>query len=159
VANAANIICTAPTCSINAPGALNPYDSIKITAGNYTTLQFSNLPAHITICNYLGLVTFSGSGYMDWGNSTASMKDLHFTGTGYAGLFYGFKCTNNSDAILSTSPNNQRIEFDHIDCEGVPNNVFDCSGYSTNYTGDSSTFKWYRVRLHDILMNNSGQLY
>ena len=84
-------------------------DTIAIRAGTYSYSQFSNLSG-ITIVNYRGLVVFAGQ-VVEFANNS----QVVFTGTGTAGLTYGFSFSGQSRDAILTFGNHTACTWSHIE--------------------------------------------
>ena len=130
-------------------------DTIAIRAGTYSYSQFSNLSG-ITIVNYRGLVVFAGQ-VVEFANNS----QVVFTGTGTAGLTYGFSFSGQSRDAILTFGNHTACTWSHIEfrnCTGG-NGVINPQTTMLKYDGiHDSTKEYYRCHFVHLHLVNCSSL-
>lgn len=156
-----NLNVNAPTLSVLTMGLLNSGDSILLNgpSGNFTTWVIGSAVHDVVIAAKNGLVTFSGGNYADMGNSGSGLVNITVDGSTIAGVSYGIKFTNTSDAFLFTGTHSTGLRFRYLQFVNVPNNMFDVSGYAPTYNGTDATLKGQNWTLDHLSLTGCGELW
>lgn len=133
------------TSGVHDLSAQNPGDVVAVQSGVYNQLAFRNAASApgdpITICNHGGQVRMTG----DWDVSMSNCRHVHFTGTGTAGVEYGFYFQRRVLAYRT----NTDLEFDHIEWDGAGIRVTEDPDGDPNW--ETSDIHIHDCYLHDNL--------
>jgi len=135
------------TVSQTSMTGLSTGDVLAIKPGTYSGATFSNL-SNITITNNGGVVTFTGSNYVEIGSGNTN---LTITGLTFSNV--------QSDAFLLTGTNIQGLYIYHCVFNNVTNYIIDAGGYCAGYTGTTSTLKVSRFAMDNCKFTNCGQVW
>jgi K319-like protein/type IX secretion system substrate protein len=135
------------TVSQTSMTGLSAGDVLAIKPGTYNGGTFSNL-TNITITNNGGVVTFTGSNYVEIGSGNTN---LTITGLTFSNV--------QSDAFLLTGTNIQGLYIYHCTFSKVTDYIIDAGGYAGAYTGTISTLKVYRFALDNCKFTNCGSVW
>jgi hypothetical protein len=137
---------------------LHPGDTLLFQGGARSFIQVRNFTGDsthpIVMMNTGGAVQCSGA--TTYGIKIANCKFVHFTGTGTAGIFYGFQVLSTNGDGCSQDELSTNIETDHLSLTNcgirgiVAKTDPDCSFNSTR-----DKFTQYNTIIHDCYINST----
>lgn len=161
--------------SVFVDGTGHTYDTIKVNAGTYSGgLLFANVngtPGHpVVVINVGGKVT--GTGGSDAAIDFSTCRYIHITGTGAAGVTYGFFGNGGGTADFDAHYGSSDIEIDHIECgtgtsyAGLVFRTYPSEGCQWSVSGTSTppsnkslylTPVWaiYNMKIHDNYIHDT----
>ena len=140
-------------------------DVICVNAGNIGTIQFSNIRGSatnpVTIKNCGGQVVLGGTSAQN-GFLFFASRYVHITGTGAAGVNYGFKvsATASGSQGVAYAGLSSDVEIDHMEIANTGySGMMIKTDPSSNCADKSATrpnFTLYNVKIHDNYIHNTG---
>jgi len=135
-------------------------DTLKLVAGNRRYINLSNFKGAegkpIVVVNDGGEVIIDTDHY--YGISIQNCRYLKFTGTGYAGQFYGFKVKKvTNGAGFSIGYLSSDIEVDHVSIENTKiGGLYAKTDPDCDPRSARGSFTQYNTIIHDLYIANTG---